>query len=141
MRVLLTGATGNVGSRLLPSLIAHKHQVILYVRNPSKLSADATSRAEAIETGSGTDSEKIKNAILTYKCDAVMNAAGLAPMFGKSEELLKIFAAVMDAALAAGKQRGGAPVRVWLLSGQSLMDHPGAKGHKIMDLYVSIKSS
>jgi len=136
MRVLLLGATGNVGSRLLPALIAHKHEVVLYVRNPAKLSTKATSRALAIESGSATDSNKIKNAMLAHKCDAVINAAGLAPAFGKSPELPVIFAAVMDAALAARKERGGAPIRVWLLSGQGVMDHP-RKGKTLMDLYVA----
>lgn len=135
MRVLLLGATGNVGSRLLPALIAHKHEVVLYLRNPAKLSVEATSRALAVESGSATDSDKIKNAILTHSCDAVINAAGLAPALGKSVELPVIFAAVMDAALAARKERGGAPVRIWLLSGQGIMDHP-KKGKMLMDLYA-----
>lgn len=133
MRVLLLGGTGNVGSRLLPALIAHEHEVIVYVRNPAKLSNEAKSRALAVESGSATDSDKIKNAILGHSCDAVINAAGLAPAFGKSAELPIIFAAVMDAALGARRERGGAPIRIWLLSGQSIMDHP-KKGKMMMDL-------
>ena len=122
MRVLLLGATGNVGSRLLPSLVAHKHEVIVYVRNPSKLSAHATSCATAVVSGSGTDSNSIKAAILSHNCDAVINAAGLAPVLGKSGELPAIFAAVMAAAIEAHEQRGGAPIRCWLLSGFGILD-------------------
>lgn len=132
MRVLLLGATGNVGSRLLPALIAHSHEVILYVRNPSKLPAEAVSRAKAVVSGSGTDSDSVKAALLSHNCDAVINAAGLAPVFGESGELPPIFAAVVDAAVAAREQRGGPPLRCWLLSGFSIMDSP-TKGYMMLD--------
>ena len=124
MRVLLLGATGNVGSRLLPDLVTHKHEVIIYVRSPSKLSAEATSSAATVVTGSGTDSDSIKAAILSHQCDAVINAAGLAPALGTSDELPRIFAAVTKAAVEAHQERGGAPLRCWLLSGFSILDHP-----------------
>lgn len=132
MRVLLLGATGNVGSRLLPALVAHKNEVIVYVRNPSKLSADANSCATAVVSGSGIDSDSIKAAILSHDCDAVINAAGLAPVLGKSGELPAIFAAVTKAALGAREQRGGAPIRCWFLSGFGILDSP-TKGHMLLD--------
>jgi len=132
MRVLLTGATGNVGSRLLPSLVAHNHEVILYLRSPSKLSAEAKSCAKAIITGSGTDSDSIKAALLSHNCDAMVNAAGLAPMFGTKGELPAIFAAAMKAAIDAGKERGGKPIRMWFMAGQGIMESP-QKPHLMAD--------
>ena len=122
----------NVGSRLLPALAAHKHEVILYVRNPSKLSEEAKSCASSIVSGSGTDSDNIKATILSARCDAVINAAGLAPLLGKSGELPTIFKAVTDAAVEARKERGGPPIRCWLLSGFSILDSPKA-GHMMLD--------
>jgi nucleoside-diphosphate-sugar epimerase len=80
MKVLLLGATGNVGSRLIPALIAHKHQVVVYVRSASKLPATATTQLTAVVEGDGTDSDAIKAAILKENCGAVINAAGLAAM-------------------------------------------------------------
>ena len=133
MKVLLLGATGNVGSRLLPALVVYKHEVVLYVRSPNKLSAEATSLASAVVSGSGTDSEAIKAAILHHNCDAVVNAAGLAPMWGESGELPAIFAAVTKAATDAHEQRGGAPLRIWLLSGFSILDSP-RKGKMLLNL-------
>src|SRR5450432_3420119 len=126
MKVLLLGATGNVGSRLLPALIAHNHNVVVYVRSPSKLSAQASSKADAVVTGSGTDSAAIKAAILTHNCDAVINSAGLAAMtsFHKKSELPDIFAAVAKAAVEAKQERGGPPLRCWFLSGWCLLDAP-----------------
>ena len=125
MRVLLLGVTGRVGSRLLPALLAHKHQVVAYVRNPSKLPKDVTSRVSAVVTGSGTDSAGIKDAILSNKCDAVVNAAGLAPILSKSgSDLPSIFAAITKAAMEARQERGGVPLRCWFLSGWSMLDSP-----------------
>jgi uncharacterized protein YbjT (DUF2867 family) len=37
MKVLLLGATGNLGSRLVPALLTHNHNVVAYVRSASKL--------------------------------------------------------------------------------------------------------
>ncbi|KAK5688430.1 hypothetical protein LTS10_000408 [Elasticomyces elasticus] len=111
MRVLLLGATGNVGSRLLPSLVAHGHEVIVFVRNTSKLPTEATSCAAAVESGSATDSDRIKEAILSNHCDAIINAAGVAPMLGQKGELPAIFKAVSKAAVEARKERGGPPLR------------------------------
>ncbi|KAK5698556.1 hypothetical protein LTR17_023546 [Elasticomyces elasticus] len=111
MRALLLGATGNVGSRLLPSLVAHGHEVIVFVRNTSKLPTEATSCATAVESGSATDSNRIKDAILSNQCDAIINAAGVAPMLGQKGELPAIFKAVSKAAVEARKERGGLPLR------------------------------
>ncbi|MCK5822089.1 MAG: NAD-dependent epimerase/dehydratase family protein, partial [Bacteroidales bacterium] len=36
MRILLTGATGYIGKRLLPSLLAHGHTVICCVRDKTR---------------------------------------------------------------------------------------------------------
>jgi nucleoside-diphosphate-sugar epimerase len=126
MKVLLLGLTGNVGSRLLPALLAHKHQVVGYVRTPAKISSEAASKLDSIVVGSATDSAAIKAAILSHNCDAVVNAAGLAPMMGWTSpgDFPAIFAAVVQAALEAGQERGGAPIRTWLMSGFSILDSP-----------------
>ena len=38
-RVLVTGATGYVGGRLVPRLVAERHQVRCLVRNPAKVAS------------------------------------------------------------------------------------------------------
>ena len=127
MKVLLLGVTGNVGSRLLPALLAHKHRVVAYVRTPAKISSEGTSKLDAIVVGSASDSAAIKAAILSHHCDAVVNAAGLAAVTGWTSqgEFPAIFAAVVQAALEAGQERGrAAPVRCWLMSGFAMLDSP-----------------
>ena len=126
MKVLLLGVTGRVGSRMLPALLAHKHQVVAYVRAPAKIPAEATSKLNSIVVGSASDSAAIKAAILAHNCDAVINAAGLAAMTGWTAqgEFPAIFAAVVEAAVEAGRERGSAPIRCWFMSGFSLLDSP-----------------
>jgi hypothetical protein len=132
MRVILLGATGNVGSRLIPALHAHHHEIILYVRTPSKLPREARSLASAIVSGSGTDSNAIKSAILSNNCDAVINAAGVSKMWSKTgTDFPAIFAAVVKAATEAGQERGK-PLRAWFLSGWAMLDAPKPP-HVIMD--------
>ncbi|EED15156.1 hypothetical protein TSTA_046100 [Talaromyces stipitatus ATCC 10500] len=133
MKVLLLGVTGNVGSRLLPALIAHKHQIVGYVRSPNKLSAQVKSNLDSIVVGSATDSAAIKAAILIHNCDAVVNAAGVAAKtpFHSAGDFPAIFAAVVKAATEAGRERK-APIRCWLMSGFGILDHP-KKPHLFVD--------
>lgn len=125
MKVLLLGVTGNVGSRLLPALIAHHHKVVGFVRSPSKLSAEVKSHLDTIVVGSATDSAAIKAAILNNNCDAVVNAAGVAPMtsFHSTGDFPAIFAAVVRAAVDAGHERK-TPIRCWLMSGFGILEAP-----------------
>lgn len=134
MKVLLLGVTGRVGSRMLPALLEHNHEVVAYVRSASKVSAEATAKIKSIVEGSGTDSGGIKAAIISQNCDAIVNAAGLAPLtsLGKKGQLPDIFAAIVKAAVEARQERGGPPVRCWFLSGWSILDSP-KQPHLIYD--------
>lgn len=122
----MLGITGNVGSRMLPALLAHKHQVVAFVRTPAKVSPNIRSKIDSIVVGSATDSSAIKAGILSSNCDAVVNAAGLATMTGWTSqgEFPDIFQAVIQAALEAGKERGGTPIRCWFMSGFNVLDSP-----------------
>lgn len=133
MKVLLLGVTGNVGSRMLPALLAHKHQVVAFVRSPAKISPEAKSKLDFIVAGSATDSAAIKDAIISHNCDAVVSAAGMAPMtrFSSPGEFPAIFSAVVQATLEAGRERG-APIRCWLMSGFGILNSP-KEPHLLVD--------
>lgn len=130
MKVLLIGATGNVGLRLVAALLTHGHSVVAYVRSSSKLESllpESIYRQIAVVQGDATDSAAIKKAILDANCDAVVNTAGLAalPPWGKSD-LPTIVRAVVDAVRDAGLERNK-PLRVWFLGGLGVLHYPGTK--------------
>ena len=128
--LLVTGATGNLGSRLVPALLTHGHSVVVYVRSVSKLESliPATVHEQiTIVQGDATDAQAIKKAIIGHKCEAVVSTAGVAALapWAKSE-LPVIFKAVLDAVREAGAERGS-PLRVWFLGGQGVLYYPGTQ--------------
>ena len=134
MRVLLLGATGNLGLRLIPPLLAHNHILIVYVRSPSKLQslipASLYSQITVV-SGDATDSTSVKTAILDHDCDAIMDTAGNQVLPWREHLLPKIAKAVSDAAVAVGKERGK-PLRAWFVAGLGLLEYPGT-GYLLQD--------
>jgi hypothetical protein len=124
MKVLLIGATGNVGSRALPALLKNGHTVVAYVRSTTKLAPENRAAFANVVIGSVTDKSALKSAILTNDCDAVFHAAGVAQMFGRSKtgEYNKMFATVVAAIVEAREERRGPAIRAWLMSGFPMLD-------------------
>ena len=136
MKVLLLGPTGNLGSRLLPALLSHGHTVIVFVRSESKLRSLVPSSvlsSTTIVTGDATDTAAIRDALVTHKCNALVNAAGLAAVFPwQAPKMQGIVRAVVTAGVEASKTlRWG--IRVWVLGGLGAMDYPdGREGVKLV---------
>lgn len=130
MKVLLIGATGNVGLRLVPALLTHGHNVTVYVRSAKKLQSilpETVFRQLSVVEGNATDSTAIKKTILDSQCEAVVNSAGVAAVapWGKSN-LPEIFRAVLNAVREAGTELDK-PLRVWFLGGMGVLQYPGAQ--------------
>jgi putative NADH-flavin reductase len=129
MKVLLIGATGNVGLRLVAALLTHGHSVVTYVRSAQKLESllpASVHRQLSVVEGNAYDSNAIKNAILDNQCEAVINSAGLAAVlpWGKTD-LPQIFAAVLEGVRQASVERKK-PLRLWVLGGLGVLQFPGA---------------
>lgn len=124
MRVLLLGATGNLGSRLLPALIQRGHIVFTLIRDPSRLPKGVQRHLFHVECGDAKQAGVIKATALTHECDAIVNAAGAAGIapWGRGD-LSAIIDAVTCAALEIGQERGK-PLRLWVLGGIGLLDIP-----------------
>lgn len=130
MKVLIIGATGNLGLRLVAALLTHGHSVVAFVRSPQKLEsllpASVYHQLEVVQ-GSATDSTAMKNAILDHDCDAIINTAGVAAIAPwNSSELPAIFQAVLNALTDAGLQRQK-PLRTWFLGGTGALYYPGTE--------------
>lgn len=129
MKVLVIGATGNLGVRLVAALLTHEHRVVAYVRSAKKLESllpsSVYSQISVVE-GNATDSAAIKKTILDSRCEAVVNSAGVAAMapWGNSD-LPEIFRAVLKGVREAGAERQ-TPLRAWFLGGLGALYFPGA---------------
>ena len=134
MKVLVLGATGNFGTRLVPALLAHKHQVIVYVRSEDKFSQLMGSTIHSkvtVVTGDATDSSAISDALVENKCDAFINSAGQAAIFPwQAPRMQDIVNAVATAGVDASKKLRR-PIRCWFLGGIPALDIPGLKGTMI----------
>lgn len=130
MKVLLVGATGNLGLRLISALLTHGHTVVAFVRSSSKLESlvpESISQQITIVQGDASNSAAIKQAILDDSCEAVVNTAGVAALvpWGKSD-LPVIFRAVLDGVREAGLERQK-PLRTWFLGGLGALYYPGSE--------------
>lgn len=135
MPVLLLGATGNLGSRLLPALLAHKQQVIVYVRNERKLRELTPSTIldrVTIVTGDATDSDNIRNALIKHDCDALVNSAGIIPVMPWSKPQIQGIIHAIGAGAVDASKKLNHPIRAWFLGGASILDFPGRQA-QLMD--------
>lgn len=120
MKVVLYGASGMIGSRVLNELLARGHQVIAVARNPAKITApgvrvlkgDVTEADSVAQTAAGMDA-----AISAYS-----------PPKGEEPTLSAAIYALLDGLTAAGVNRlivvGGAG-SLEVAPGVALVDAPG----------------
>ena len=62
MRCLVVGATGYIGSRLVPRLLDAGHAVRILVRDPARLDGQDWARAVEVERGDATDRDDVASA-------------------------------------------------------------------------------
>jgi len=129
MRVLLLGGTGNLGSRLIPALLAHNQVVITHVRSITKLqsliSPSLFSQIIVVQ-GDATDAASVKRALVELNCDAVIDVAGTQVRPWQEYLLPKIVKAVAEAAIEVGQERGK-PLRSWFCAGMGLLPYGDTK--------------
>ncbi|EPQ50867.1 NAD P-binding protein [Gloeophyllum trabeum ATCC 11539] len=105
MKVFVTGASGFIGSTLVPKLIASGHQVTGLARSPSSIAKLESLGAKAV-SGDITDLETVAKA--AKDADVVVHLAfdhGMAfsgDWAGACEKDRKVIAAICDALLASG---------------------------------------
>lgn len=82
--------------------------------------------------GDATDSSAIRRALLDHDCDAIADVAGNQVAPWKEPVLERIVRAVVDAAIAVGRERGR-PLRIWVIGGLGSLRYPGKDRHLIQD--------
>ena len=101
MKIVLYGATGKAGSRILTELLERGHEVVAVVRNPDKL---APNDGLTVQQGDLSSVEAIAEAI--GGAQAVISAYG--PPADKTEQILGVtkreIAAVQQVSQQAGRR-------------------------------------
>jgi uncharacterized protein len=120
MRVVLYGATGMIGSRILKELLSRGHTVTAVVRDPSKLAAQ---KNLTIEKGDMLDADGI--AKVAKGSDVVISS--YAPPAGPQGPLPDQLHLLVEAtkALVAGVRRAGAPRMIMVGGAGTLEISPG----------------
>ncbi len=106
MKILVTGATGKVGSRFVPRLLAKGYQVRILVRDAAKASVLVALGAEVV-TGDLNDATTLPPAVKDI--DAVIHIAAFFRSFTDNEGIVKTnyagTVALANASVAAGVKR------------------------------------
>lgn len=107
MRVLVTGATGFVGSHTTAALVSAGHEVVVLARNPARVPAALDRhgvRAEVV-VGDMTDEAEVRSAVAG--CDAVVHAAAQVGVRGGAAGETNLIGArtVIGSAIDAGVRR------------------------------------
>jgi len=120
MKVVLYGATGMIGSRILKELLARGHKVTAVVRDPSKLPPQPNL---SIEKGDMLDADRI--AKLAWGAEVLVSSYG--PPSGPNGPDPAQANLLVDAvrALVAGARRAGAPRIIMVGGAGSLEISPG----------------
>lgn len=83
MKVLLIGATGDLGIRLVAALLTHGHSVVAFLRSPNKLESllpTSVYHQSPLFRAMPRIQSQSRGPILDASCDAVVNTAGLAAL-------------------------------------------------------------
>jgi len=119
MRIIIFGAAGDVGSRVVAEALSRGHEVTAVVRDPAqfnKLPKEAIARA-----GDAGDVEDV--ARLTADHDVVVSA--IRPPAGSEDQLVTITKAILDGAAQSG-------IRVLIVGGAASLEMPGQSDSTVL---------
>ncbi len=120
MRIVVLGATGNVGRRVVAEALSRGHDVTAVVRDPDKLEALPANVIARI--GDAGDVDDV--AALSAEQDVVINATRPPP--GREKEITATTQSLMDGVARAG-------VRLLVVGGAATLKVPGTGGRTVLD--------
>lgn len=137
MKILITGATGFIGSHLVDSLLKNKHKVYTVVRPSTNLSK--VNKKVSIFTFDG-NIESLITFILKEKIDGVVHLASLFLAAHKPEDISKLIQTniqfgteILEAASSANVQ--------WFINTGTFWQHYKDKDYSPVNLYAASKQA
>ena len=76
MKILITGGTGFIGSNLTNELIRENHELVLLIRNDSKIKNISNLDLVTVDYVDVTDHEKLQTSIKSHKPEIIFHLAG-----------------------------------------------------------------
>ncbi|EJU05039.1 NADP-binding protein [Dacryopinax primogenitus] len=133
MRVLIVGAGGRLGLRVVDHLLTASNEVIAFVRSPSRFLSLLpeplrTSPSLQVIEGDALSPSSLLSAIRDSNPDAVISSAGVPAFFPWQHST---FPGIGKAVAEACKEALGGGKRVWFVAGMFVCDRPG--GGLLMD--------
>ncbi|MBB6733676.1 NAD(P)-dependent oxidoreductase [Cohnella zeiphila] len=129
MKIIVFGATGNVGRKVLAEGISRGYEMTAFVRNPQKLREQQGEPAVGVRIVSGDmlDAESVREALAGQ--DAAILGAGNA---GQGEEFVRI----VDHLVSRCEEQPRFSGRVWVMGGAGLLEipHTGIMGNDLPGL-------
>ncbi|QEE61028.1 SDR family oxidoreductase [Salinibacterium sp. dk2585] len=122
MKIIVFGASGGVGQRVVERAAAAGHEVTAFVRNPEKLGPH---EGVTVVQGDAFDAEAVASAIEGH--DAVVSCLSSSTALKKSDELARMTRNIVE-----GMQRGGVNRIVYCASAGVDGELPGAIGKTVM---------
>ncbi|KAI8475464.1 MAG: hypothetical protein J3K34DRAFT_404255 [Monoraphidium minutum] len=134
MKVIVIGAGGRLGSRIVENAVAAGHDVTAYVRDPEKLRrssgiAPAALALVRVVQGDAADAAALRAAMRGH-CAAVQAAGYIGETYAAGAPLARLVAS----AVAAAAEGLEAPRRLWVLAGAGVLDVPGRPGLMLLDV-------
>lgn len=117
-KIVVIGAAGNLGRRLVARGLAHGHEVTAFVRNAGRFAEHwPGSLPEHVRVVEGDVFDKQAVASAVMGCDALVNAAGHVADGAR-------FVSLFENAVAAAEQHMAPSGRIWLLAGAAVLTVP-----------------
>ncbi len=125
MHIVLYGATGHIGARILSELLSRRHQVTAITRDPEKLTENA---GLTVQQGDLSDTSQMAESIAG--AEAVVSAYG--PPAGHEDQVLGVTRRLIEAVQRVSQQaNSGHATRLVMVGGAGSLEV--APGVKLMD--------
>jgi putative NADH-flavin reductase len=131
MKVVVFGAGGRLGTRIVRAAVATGHDVTAFVRNQQRLltavGPELYSKLQIVE-GDALDAESVRKALSGQ--DAAVQTAGY---IGSTYEEAKQLQVVIKSIVKVARDCLNGPRRIWVLGGAPALDLPG-RGIMLVDV-------
>lgn len=135
----LADPLGQVGSATIRAALKRSYPTYAFLRTPSKLPSDLSSHPTLkVIQGDAKDVSALRSAISQKNppIDAVIVTAPMGDMGGRRSGYEEINQKIIEV-VQAEQRDSGRKIKVWLMAGSAILEHPEIPGQYLNKLYVT----